>query len=75
MSDSLGPNLARARLWDRLGGEEDPDQPPGIMPGHATWCVPLCPNNFKNSHDLVFYRMPNARRIRREYVRLLRTII
>ena len=22
MSDSLGPNYARARLWDRLGGRE-----------------------------------------------------
>ena len=55
-----------------FGGTENPEQPPGIMPGHATCCVPLCPNNFKNSHGLAFYRIPKARRIREEYVRLLR---
>ena len=55
-----------------FGGTENSEQPPGIMPGHATCCVPLCPNNFKNSHGLVFYRIPKARRIRQEYVRLLR---
>ena len=54
------------------GGPENPHQPPGIMPGHATCCVPLCPNNFKNSHGLAFYRIPKARHIRREQVRLLR---
>ena len=54
------------------GGTENPEQPPGIMPGRATCCVPLCPNNFKNSHGLAFYRIPKAKRIRREYVRLLR---
>ena len=43
------------------------------MPGRATCCVPLCPNNFKNSHGLAFYRIPKAKRIRREYVRLLRS--
>ena len=53
------------------GGTENPEQPPGIMLGHATCCVPLCPNNSKNSHGLAFYRILKARRIRREYVRLL----
>ena len=55
-----------------FGGTENPEQPPGIMLGHATCCVPLCPNNSKNSHGLAFYRILKARRIRREYVRLLR---
>ena len=54
-----------------FGGTENPEQPPGIMPGRATCCVPLCPNNFKNSHGLAFYQIPKERRIRREYVRLL----
>ena len=57
---------------ESFGGTENPEQPPGIMPGRATCCVPLCPNNFKNSHGLAFYRIPKAKRIRREYVRLLR---
>ena len=52
-------------------GTENPEQPPGIMPGRETCCVPLCPNNFKYSHGLAFYRIPKARRIRREYVRFL----
>ena len=55
-----------------FGVDRKPEQPPGIMPGHATCCLPLCPNNFKNSHGLAFYRILKARRIRREYVRLLR---
>ena len=54
-----------------FGGTENPEQPPGIVLGHATYCEPLYPNNFKNSHGLAFYRIPKARRIRREYVRLL----
>ena len=54
-----------------FGGTENPEQAPGIMPGHATCCVPLCPNNFKNSHGLAFYRIPKERCIRQEYVRLL----
>ena len=47
-------------------------------PRAATWnnaraCnLLLCPNNFKNSHGLAFYRILKARRIRREYIRLLR---
>ena len=32
----------------------------------------LCTNNFRNSPDLAFYRIPKARSIQREYVRLLR---
>ena len=39
---------------------------------HATCCVPLCPNDFKTSHGLAFYRIPKARLIRREYARWLR---
>ena len=65
----------RARVYGIFGGlagTEKPEQLPGIMPGHATCCMPLCPNNFKDSHGLAFYRIPKARRIRREYVRLLR---
>ena len=63
--------------WDRafmgsFGGTENPEQPPGIMLGRATCRVPLWSNNFKNSHGLAFYRIPKARCIRREYVRLLR---
>ena len=54
-----------------FGGTEKPEQPPGIMPGHANCRVPLRLNNFKNSHCLAFYQIPKARRIRREYVRLL----
>ena len=61
----------RTRVYGIVWGTENPDQPPGIMPGHATCSVPLCPNNFKKSHGLAFYRIPKARRIRREYVRLL----
>ena len=57
---------------ESFGGTENLEQPPGIMPGRATCCVPLCRNNFKNSHGLAFYRTPKAKRIRREYVRLLR---
>ena len=53
-----------------FGGTEKPEQPPGIMPGHANCRVPLRLNNFKNSHCLAFYQIPKARRIRREYVRL-----
>ena len=55
-----------------FGGTENPEQPPGIMPEYAAYCVLLCPNNFKNSYGLAFYRIPKARRIRREYVRFLR---
>ena len=62
----------RARVYGTFGGTENPKQPPRIVLGRATCCVPLCPNNFKNSHGLAFYRIPKARRIRREYVRLLR---
>ena len=63
----------RARVYGIVwGGTENPEQPTGMMPGRATCCVPLCPNNFKNFHGLAFYRIPKARRIRREYVRLLR---
>ena len=55
-----------------FGGTENPEQPPGIMPEYAACCVLLCPNNFKNSYGLAFYRIPKARRIRREYARFLR---
>ena len=55
-----------------FGGTENPEQPPGIMPGRATCWVPLCPNNFKNYNGLSFYPIPKARRIRRVYVRWLR---
>ena len=55
-----------------FGETENPEQPPGMMLGHLLAVVPLRPNNSKNSHGLAFYRIPKARRIRREYVRLLR---
>ena len=64
----------RARVYGIFGGlagTENPEQLPGIMPGRATCCVPLSPNNFKNSYGVAFYRIPKARRIRREFVRLL----
>ena len=60
----------RARVYGILWG--------GRKPRAATWnnaraCnLLLCPNNFKNSHGLAFYRILKARRIRREYIRLLR---
>ena len=66
------PELSARAFMGSFGETENPEQPPGIMPGRATCCVPLCPNNFKNSHGLAFYRIPKARCIRREYVRLLR---
>lgn len=42
------------------------------MPDHVSCCVPLCTNNFRNSSDVTFYRIPKKQSIRREYVRLLR---
>ena len=42
------------------------------MPNHVSCCVPLCTNNFRNSSDVTFYRIPKKQSIRREYVRLLR---
>ena len=42
------------------------------MTRHASCCVPLCTNNFRNSPGLAFYRIPKVRRIQREYVHLLR---
>ena len=57
---------------ESFGWTEKPEQPTGIMPGHANCRVPLRLNNFKNSHCLAFYQIPKARRIRPECVRLLR---
>ena len=54
----------------RRGGQSE--QPPWIMTRHASCCVPLCTNNFRNSPGLAFYRIPKTRRIQREYVRLFR---
>ena len=42
------------------------------MKRHASCCVPLCTNNFRNSPGLEFCGIPKARRIQRECVRLLR---
>ena len=42
------------------------------MTRHASSCVPLCTNNFRNFPGLAFHRIPKARCIPREYVRLLR---
>ena len=42
------------------------------MTRHASSCVPWCTNNFRNSPGLAFHRIPMARHILREYVRLLR---
>ena len=67
-----GTKLSARAFMGSFGWTENPDQPPGIMPGRATCCVPLYPTNFKNSHGLAFYRTPKVRRVRREYVRLLR---
>ena len=67
-----GTKLSARAFMGSFGETENPEQLPGILPGRATCCVPLCPNNFKNSHGLAFYRIPKARRIRREYVRLFR---
>ena len=39
---------------------------------NASCCVPLCTNTLRNSPGLAFYRIPKARRIQREYERLLR---
>ena len=41
------------------------------MTRHASCCVTLCANNFRNSPCLAFYRISKAHRIQREYVRLL----
>ena len=38
---------------------------------HASCCVPLCTNSLRNTPGFVFYRIPKARCIVREYVRLL----
>ena len=63
----------RARVYGIVWrGQKTPSSRLEVMLGHATCCVPLCPNNSKNSHGLAFHRIPEARRIRREYVRLLR---
>ena len=48
-SDSLGPKLSALQLWDCLGGQVK--QPPWIMTRHASCCVPLCTNNFRNSPE------------------------
>ena len=67
-------HFGRVTAWDPnyglFGGQVE--QPPGIMTRHASSCVPLCTNNFRNSPGLAFHRIPKARRIPREYVRLLR---
>ena len=76
------PNHSSLRKWVIAWDQTKRSRVYGIVwgdtkPRAATWnnaetcCSPLCPNNFKNSHSLAFYRIPKARRIRREYVRLL----
>ena len=42
------------------------------MTRHASCCVTLCTNNLRNFPGLAFYRISKAKRIQREYVRLLR---
>ena len=44
------------------------------MTRHASCCLPLCTNNFKNSPCLAFYRVSQRQDVsmKREYVRLLR---
>ena len=42
--------------------------------GHASCWVPLCTNNFRNSPGLAVNRIPKARCIVRECVRLLRNV-
>ena len=44
------------------------------MMGHASCWVPLCTNNFRNSPGLAVYRIPKARCIVSECVRLLRNV-
>ena len=44
------------------------------MTGHASCWVPLCTNNFRNSPGLAVYRIPKARCIVSECVRLLRNV-
>ena len=54
------------------GGGGQSEQPLCIMTRHASCCVFLCTNNFRNSPGLELYRVPKAGRIQREYVRLFR---
>ena len=42
------------------------------MTRHASCCVTLCTNNLRNFPGLAFYRISKAKRIQREYVRLLK---
>ena len=42
------------------------------MPKPVNCCVPGCFNNYRNSPDLHYYRIPKDQTIRKEYVRLIR---
>ena len=66
-----GTQTKRARIYGIARGGKV-EQPPWIMTRYTSCCIPLCKNNFRNSPGLAFYRIPKARRIQREYVRLLR---
>ena len=72
-SDSLGPRLVARALMGLFGGTRTEIAILNYgMPNHVSCCVPLCTNNFRNSSDVTFYRIPKKQSIRREYVRLLR---
>ena len=72
-SESQGPKRRAPGIMGVLGGGgggAQSEQQLCIMTRHASCCVLLCTNNFRNSPGLEFYRVPKTGRIQREHVRL-----